>query len=152
MADTTIQRYDTLTQQGRAIRLIDNGDSSYSEQVAVAPVRLTEHTFTWAIGASESGEVDLGNEAIVTIYPADAVEATTAQLSLKRGRVAGSRKALRDVFNARKIISFTAGEPVEVPADWAKHNPFTSFVLETAAGVAVAQTAERVFIVVTRAV
>lgn len=154
MADATIQREDIRPWAGVQPQFMarDNGDGTYSEQVAVAPAQLTEHTFTVASGQSESAEADLNNEAIVAVYPPAAVDATTVQLSIKRGLATGSRATLRDVYGTRKVITFTAGEPVEVPADWAKHNRFTSIVLETSAGAAVAQSAERVFIIVTRAV
>lgn len=132
--------------------VITSDDPLAVESIANANALLHERTFTVASGASESDEVDLGNEAIVAVYPPAAVDATTVQFSIKRGRVSGSRATLRDVYGTRKTITFTAGEPVEVPADWAKHNRFTSIVLETSAGVAVAQTATRTFTIITRVV
>ena len=54
-------------------------------------INWREHVLTVAIGASETGEIDLEGQPIVMIYTPAAVEATTAQMGLKAGRVAGTR-------------------------------------------------------------
>lgn len=117
------------------------------------PATLTETTVTVAQTESESGEVDLAGAAIVMIYPPPAVEATTAQMSFKVGRVTGSRAQLNDEYGVKLVIPFTAAQPIRVPASMLPAVRFLSIVLETSAGVAVAQaTAAREFVVVTRRV
>jgi len=117
------------------------------------PASLTETTVTVAQGESESGEVDLAGAAIVTIYPPAAVEATTAQMSFKVGRVTGSRAQLNDEYGVKLVIPFTAAQPIRVPASMLPAVRFLSIVLETSGGVAVAQaTAAREFVFVTRRV
>lgn len=117
----------------------------------IAPASLTETTVTVAQGESESGEVDLAGTATVMIYPPAAVEATTAQMSFKVGRVAGSRAQLNDEYGVKLVIPFTAAQPIRVPASMLPAVRYLSIVLETSAGVAVAQaTAARDFVFVTR--
>ena len=119
----------------------------------VAPAALTETTATCAQTASETGEIALGGAGIVMIYPPAAVEATTAQISIKAGRETGSRAQLNDDYGVKVVIPFTAGQPISVDPSRFPALRFISFVLETSAGVAVAQaTAARAFIVVTRRV
>lgn len=117
------------------------------------PASLTETTVTVAQGESESGEVDLAGAATVMIYPPAAVEATTAQMSFKVGRVTGSRAQLNDEYGVKVVIPFTAAQPIRVPASMLPAVRFLSIVLETSGGVAVAQaTAAREFVFVTRRV
>lgn len=119
----------------------------------IAPASLTETTVTVAQGESESGEVDLAGAATVMIYPPAAVEATTAQMSFKVGRVAGSRAQLNDEYGVKLVIPFTAAQPIRVPASMLPAVRFLSIVLETSGGAAVAQaTAAREFVFVTRRV
>lgn len=148
MADMTRRVYDKLSGDMRDIKLIDNGDGTYSEQVVVTNDSFVDYIFTVAQNQSESAEVNLLGGNVLAIFPANAVEATTTNLSLKTGRVAGTRGVIRDTFNTRKTIPFTVACPIMVPADEYKGLTYTSLVLETAAGVAVAQaTAARTFIV-----
>jgi len=117
------------------------------------PASLTETTVTVAQGESESGEVDLAGAATVMIYPPAAVEATTAQMSFKVGRVTGSRAQLNDEYGVKLVIPFTAAQPIRVPASMLPAVRFLSIVLETSGGAAVAQaTAAREFVFVTRRV
>lgn len=119
----------------------------------IAPASLTETTVTVAQNESESGEVDLAGAATVMIYPPAAVEATTAQMSFKVGRVAGSRAQLNDEYGVKLVIPFTAAQPIRVPASMLPAVRFLSIVLETSGGAAVAQaTAAREFTFVTRRV
>jgi len=119
----------------------------------IAPASLTETTVTVAQTESESGEVDLAGAATVMIYPPAAVEATTAQMSFKVGRVAGSRAQLNDEYGVKLVIPFTAAQPIRVPASMLPAVRFLSIVLETSGGAAVAQaTAAREFVFVTRRV
>ena len=119
----------------------------------IAPASLTETTVTVAQTESESGEVDLAGAATVMIYPPAAVEATTAQMSFKVGRVTGSRAQLNDEYGVKLVIPFTAAQPIRVPASMLPAVRFLSIVLETSGGVAVAQaTAAREFTLVTRRV
>jgi len=119
----------------------------------IAPASLTETTVTVAQAESESGEVDLAGAATVMIYPPAAVEATTAQMSFKVGRVTGSRAQLNDEYGVKLVIPFTAAQPIRVPASMLPAVRFLSIVLETSGGAAVAQaTAARDFVFVTRRV
>jgi hypothetical protein len=162
-------------------RLVDLGDGHHGEQICATlvgasgdelagltvtldgekvlidedslPASLTETTVTVAQNESESGEVDLAGAATVMIYPPAAVEATTAQMSFKVGRVTGSRAQLNDEYGVKLVIPFTAGQPIRVPASMLPAVRFLSIVLETSGGVAVAQaTAAREFVFVTRRV
>ena len=116
-----------------------------SASFGILPDQVAAYQVTVANGQSESAEVYLAYGNLLAIYPASAVEATTTNLALKRGLVSGAREVIRDVFNTRKTIPFTAGQSIEVSADEYKAMPYVSLVLETAAGVAVVQTADRVF-------
>jgi hypothetical protein len=125
----------------------------YLQYMREEAIPLTAHTVTIALGASESAEVDLGGEALVAVVSPAALEATTARLSIKHGIVSGTRypRIAADGSGAESIAIEASKESVAQITDLPGLY-FTSFVAETAAGVAVVQTAERVFTVYTRPV
>jgi len=117
------------------------------EPVATTPSApaLTATTCTIAQGQSESAEVDLGGRALVAIVTPAAIEATTAQVSLKHGVVSGTRYPRQSALGTKQTfaISTTNRETFVEPSEAAALH-YVSIVAETAAGAAVVQaTAER---------
>ena len=123
----------------------------YLQYMRDEAVPLTPHTVTIEDGESESGEVDLGGEALVAVLAPAAVEATTARLSIKHGFVSGTRYArIMGDGSGAQSIAIEAGKESVVEITDAVGLYYVSFVAETDAGAAVAQTADRVFTVFTR--
>jgi hypothetical protein len=120
-------------------------------KVGLQAPALTSVTVTIAAGQSESAAVDLGGRAIVEIRTPAAIEATTTRLWFKSGPTALT--LLGRYQDAQKqTVTFAINQAVAVqPADFPALQ-FVSIVAETAAGVAVPQTADRVFTLVTRPV
>jgi hypothetical protein len=138
----------------KRIRTLLGGTLTVAGAVTTTPSApaLVATTCTIAIGQSESAEVDLGGRALVAIVTPAAVEATTAQVSLKHGVVSGTRHFLQKLGTkmSEKIDTTNLETRVDV-ADYAALH-YVSIVAETAAGAAVVQaTAEREFVLLSRA-